>query len=64
MKCSNCLKLLSLFDQKPCLECKSNISDRLSVLCELCSNKKSKCAICLKNMSVQKSSPKQGCCGR
>lgn len=48
--CNSCNKLAYKFCTKPCISCGSDVHSSLSVICEQCSSKDSKCAACLKKM--------------
>jgi len=64
MICSNCSKLSLLHSIKNCISCNSSIHINLCKLCESCSARQDKCAICLKNLNIKKDYKKCSSCGK
>lgn len=63
MFCSSCVKLSYLYTKKPCMKCKGDVLNNISVLCETCSNSNKTCSACLKKMETPR--PTGGCnCGK
>ncbi len=62
MICTNCSNLVFLNTIKPCVKCRGEIINNLSVICNNCSNATKQCAVCLKRILPPKQS--KGCnCG-
>ena len=72
MICSNCSKLAIKTANKKCKNCKLDVYDNLSLICNRCSSKDLVCSICLKKVylnnenKAKRSSTGGGCgsCGR
>lgn len=52
MQCSECSKLSIQTGSKKCKNCKSDIYDNLSAICNKCSSRDLVCSICLKKVYV------------
>jgi hypothetical protein len=65
MLCSNCSKLALLNSNKTCVRCKGSVLNNIAVLCDGCSIKEKKCAVCVKTIiSNSDRATKRGCnCG-
>ena len=49
--CPSCSKLALLNTEKICLKCKGKIYNRLSCICDKCSEQEGVCSICLKKVN-------------
>lgn len=64
MICAPCSKLAVFYLNKKCFICNSQIVINLCKICEVCSSKENKCAICMKIFAKQKSIKNCDSCGK
>jgi len=64
MICNSCSSLAVTHKTKNCLMCNSFIYISLCKLCETCSSRDGKCAICMKNMKINKPISNCNSCGK